>query len=367
MPPLPSLPRTPDSVDTEALIWSTVAQLTQLQSLELRTNPAPDTCTPDALLCHIPALGSLAALTALTSLELVLPVCYMPIADNYMRLLDSGSQWQAWEVVRQLQHGALLSAFRCMPNLQRLACPTLHLATSDTCLTCLTKLTSLTLGGLLPPPPPPSPVPHLHDSGGSAAAAASAVLAAAAAATFRPGAKPPAGSSLLPPMLQQLDLVAGVSAGALAALQLPPSLMWLRVPRIQIGMSDLTGDGSMRPQTLDDLGAAVQLILSLPTPPEIPTSGIELAAEGCRPLSGPRGNGPQSYAQWIPQLAGLDAFQVLILSGGMRLQEGDLVCLASTLPDLQVGYGTEWYISTCTAYDSAVPQMPYMPVLVLAC
>ncbi len=332
-PPRPSPP--PDSVDTEALVFSSIAQLTQLRSLDLRTNPAPGTCSPDALLRHIPALGSLSALTALTSLELVLPVCYMPIADNHTRLLDSGEQWQAWELVRQLQHGALLAAFRSMPHLQRLACPTLHLAPSDTCLTCLTNLTSLTLGGFLPPPPPAlSPAQSLQDSGVAAIAAA----VAAAAAAFRPGATPPAGSSLLPPMLQQLELVAGVSPGALAELQLPPSLTWLSVPRIQIGMSGLTGDGSMRPQTVNDLGAAVQLILSLPTPPELSTSSIELVAEGCLSLSGPRAHGPQGYAEWIPQLAGLDAFQLLTLSGGIRLQEGDLVCLASTLPELTVGY-----------------------------
>ncbi len=154
--PPPTPPHPADSVHTEALLWSTVAQLTQLRSLYLLTNPDPDPAAPEALLPHIPALGSLSALTALTSLDLVLPRCYTPIADSHYRRWCSGAVWADWEVVRQLQHTAILSALQCMPHLQHLGCPTLWIPSTDpTALASLTNLTSLTLGGLLLPPPPP--------------------------------------------------------------------------------------------------------------------------------------------------------------------------------------------------------------------
>lgn len=308
--------RPPGSIDTEACILSSVATLSGLRSLTLMTNPHPDTCTPEALHRHVSSLWSLSALTALTHLDLVLPKCYTPIADSYFRATKvSDSDRYAWESVREQQRHAILSAVRCMPHLEDLRCPTLWLSTADTAL--LTSLTSLVLGGLLPPPPP------LHPPSPFAVGAAA------------PGPLSGATGGTLPPLLEHLNLNIGVSPRTLAALQLPPNMAHLYVYRMEIGMSDVAPDGSIFPETVDAFGPALQLLLPYLDGCDDDSCQMHLFVE-YRHLMRPREGSLEGHAEWIKQLKGMDTFYWVALKG-IAMQEGDLKCLASTLPELKVG------------------------------
>lgn len=295
-----------------------MSSLTQLRSLYLVTNPHPDTCSPEAVLRHIPALGSLSSLTALTSLDLVLPMCYTPIADSYDR---RGDVPEAWEPVRQAQHVALLAAFRCMPQLRRLWCPNLWITAAEAA--SFTNLTSLQLGGLLPP-------------GCGATTGAGA------------GAGAGDGQASLPPNLRDFQLAVAVSPQVLASLQLPLSLRHFYPPRIQFGMSAVGPDGRILAETVEAVGPAVRQLLSC-----VPAQHWQLHAEAVviadwgHFVMKPRADGPQGgHAEWISQLAGLDVFRSFTLDG-VQLQAGDLLCLVATLPKLKVRQHVRPYSSAC--------------------
>ncbi len=309
--------RPPGSVDTEACILSSVGTLTRLRSLTLMTNPHPDTCTPEVLQRHVSSLWSLTSLTALARLDLVLPKCYTPVADSYFRATEvSDSDRYAWECVREQQHQAILSAVRCMPRLEDFRCPTLWLSPSDTA--SLTSLTSLILGGLLPPPPPPLYLPSSFAVGGTALGALSG-----------------ASGGTLPPLLRYLDLNTGASPRTLATLQLPPNLADLRVHCMEIGMSDVAPDGSILPETVDAFGPVLQLLLPYVEECDDSSSQLHLVVE-CGDLMRPRQGSLEGHAEWIKQLEWMDTYHWVALRG-IAMQEGDLACLASTLPELKVG------------------------------
>ncbi len=155
---------------------------------------------------------------------------------------------------------------------------------------------------------------------------------------------------MLPPLLQQLELMVGVSPRVLATLQLLPSFRHLYVRRIQIGMSGVGPDNRILPETVDAIGSAMQLIRSyLPVAMDLTCYDVDVAADCKGSALGPGGDGDQqlSHTGWLRTLAGLRAFKTLTLSG-MQLQERDLECLACTLPDLEVG--------NCGVRDGTIPE-----------
>ncbi len=288
------------------------SMLTQLRSLQLTICLSPSSCSPDAMRPHAKCLGDLGGLTALTSLHLGLSDCYMPAVDSWRRQQQDGSQLEAWEEVREVQRTSLLSALSCMPQLQHLYCSTLWLRPSEAA--SLTALTSLTLGGLLPPPPQ-QPV-------GNRAAA----------------------SGSLPPQLRTLFLLGDVSPSTLAALQPPPSLTALGVNCIRFGTSDASPDCRVLPKAVRDFGLAMRLLTSLQT--EGHWEGLTVAADcGPRPM-GPPEAGPQGHTGWIVELAVLDTWLTYIKLEGVRLRVGDVACLVSSLPRLQVctWFSNRWFL-----------------------
>ncbi len=128
---------------------STVAQLTNLESLCLLTYCDSPSVSPEAVWPHATCVAHLSALTALTYLRLEVSACYDYPVESWSAMMKDVYRYHAWRVVQEAHRTSLLSALGCMPQLQRLFCPGLWLQPSE--LAPLTALTSVTLMGLLPP------------------------------------------------------------------------------------------------------------------------------------------------------------------------------------------------------------------------
>ncbi len=216
---------------------STVAQLTTLQSLILLTSFNTTSWSPEAVLPHATCVARLSALTALNHLQLELSWCYDTHRDSGSAMETEGKQHGAWCEVRETHRTSLLSALRCMPQLQHLDCPTLWLQPSD--LASLTALTSATLRGLLPPAV--GQQPSGREGRGLTGPQA-------------------AGCVPLPPYLRELVLFLGASPRAYAALRPAAAFSRLRAPIMLFSMSDTTaaeggggGGGGPRCAAADDL------------------------------------------------------------------------------------------------------------------
>ncbi len=300
----------------ESRIYSAVAQLRTLHSLHLTTsNLDPTVGFPEALRPHATCVARLSALTALTSLYLNLANYYEHHGDSWERQQQDGEQHGAWCEVREAHRTSLLSALRCMPQLQHLDCPTLWLRASEL-PAALTALTSLTLGGLLPPPAGGHPL-GLRDAGHGVA---------------------------LPPRLQEMVLQQGISPRALAELQPPPSSFHLDVSVMSFGMSDVLIDGHVRPEAVAVVGAAVRTLVACRSQADDGPHRICITEDGSPCLLLPREESPSGHMEWIQQLQGLDVFKKLELES-ISLSTADLCCLGQVLPGLK-GEGDPTFTAT---------------------
>ncbi len=296
--------------DVEAHVFGGIAQLRSLRSLSLTAHLDPDDCTPDTLRPHATCVAHLSALSALTSLKLELSDCYEHDGHSYNKQQKDGEQHGAWVEVREAHRTSLLSALRCMPQLQHLDCPTLWLRPSEL-PACLTALTSLTLGGLLPPPAGEGTV---HAAGGSA--------------------RPLAEGGALPPQLRDLVLKDSASPRALASLRLPPSFTRLEVTMLRFGTTDVTPDMRLRPEAVAAVGPAVRMAVAHRDAACGPKAVCFLGDGGDGTVL-PREDSPNGHSEWIRQLRGLDVFRTLVLQGWGFVSTGDMCCLAEALPGLQ--------------------------------
>ncbi len=287
------------AVAEQKKLLSTMCKLTQLRSLRLELSLGAGSCTLYAMRQHATVLVHLSTLTALTSLDLELPSCYEPAGDSWQRQLQDGHQHAAWEEVREAHRTAVLSALRCMPQLQDLICRKLWLRPSD--LASLTaSLTSLILGGLLPPEQ------QQQDSSSAAA------------------------SCTLPPQLRTLALAGGASPSCLAAFQPPPSLMEINVSCIRFGRADVSLDCWLRPQAARDVSAAAELLAR-----SEPRACKIVADCGNGPMQ-PPGGAADGHEPWIRGLEPLGTWLEDLTMRGVQLLVGDVVCFASMLPKLRV-------------------------------
>lgn len=288
-----------ESPALEAHVYGEVAQLTQLQKLHLYTNFNPDAWPLDAIRAHATAVASLSTLTGLTSLDLSPSWCYENHGDSWSGLRALGDQRGAWCAVREAHRSSLLSAVRCMPQLQLLECPALWLQPCE--LASMTALTSIRAAGLLPPAVAQHPIQLLSAGGG------------------------PPGS--FPPQLRVLQLRVGSSPRALAALQPPASFTTLRCPTLRFGMSDVRGvEGRLLPEVVAAVGPAVRLLVAY----RAGGTCIGIEADGGAFLLLPREDAPNGHIEWIQQLQGLDAFRRIELEA-INFRPGELSCLGHTL------------------------------------
>ncbi len=302
-----------------AMHASTLEQLTALRSLHLTYN-AP-LATPETVLPQATCVARLSALTALTHLQLVPSWCYEDHGDDWLTAGDMGSSPEEvaeWCEVAEAHRAALLSALRCMPQLQSLESAKMWLRPSE--LLPLTALTSLTLAGLLPPGAGHPSVP----------------------AWTRPGGRLPAGAAL-PPQLHTLDLRDGASPRALALLQPSPAFVRLSVSCMHFGMSDVDADGRPWTETVEAVGPAVRLILAYRDPAYQPSCYRYGSIEGFT-IAGrseghvcPREGSLTGHTEWIRQLQGLgDAFDRIVLEGiDLSSNPADVSCLGHTLCNLK--------------------------------
>lgn len=311
--PKPSLrhARPADSMATESRILSSVCQLTRLRSLHLTTNVPARACGLAAVAPHAQTLTQLSALTSLTSLDLVLPACYRPVADRWSRWKFREKDCQAWQALWSTQRSSLLLALRRMPGLEHLGCRDLWMDPSE--LVPLTALTSLTLGGLMP-----LSQPELPPSEGMA-----------------PWSLPAQGMAdwALPQQLQELHLADGASPSILRLLQLPPSLRRIRASALCFGMYD-TAEGVVLPRAVQAVGTAVRLLVRHAG--NVDPSFIVAADCGPDPME-PSEEGAVSHTEWISHLAGLSPAVTKLEIRHVQLRVGDVACLASALPHLKVG------------------------------
>ncbi len=299
-----------DGPDVDARLLGLVPHLKTLRALHLVLDGDTDNCTPHTLRPHATCVARLSALTGLTRLKLVLSRCYEHDGDSYYKQQKDGEQHGAWVEVREAHRTSLLSALRCMPQLQHLDCPTLWLRPSEL-PACLTALTSLTLGGLLPPPAVEGPGGLAGGDGFPARLAAGVPL---------------------PPQLQELVLRTAASPRAIAQLQPPPPLVHLDVQTLRFGVSDVD-DGKLRPEAVEAVGPAVRKLLACRHPVRGPNLMRVRTDCGTDQLL-PRDGSPSGHMEWIQQLQGLEAFRNLTLTD-VRLRPADLCCLGQALPSLQ--------------------------------
>ncbi len=240
LPHLIPLPSEPGLLDA-------ICKLRQLQQLHLVIHLDPAATSPDRLRPYAAWLCQLNALAALVRLHLELPDCCQSTGDSWARRAKDGDVHQAWEGVREQLRTSLLSALRCMPQLQHLQCPTLVLQPAEAA--SLTALTSLTLATLQPP--------ELLPNGGSAAPAPAPASAAPGRAS---AAAPRQAAGMLFPQLQALTLTEGASPRTLAALAPLSSLTSLKVSCIRFGMSDVAAGCRVRPEAVEAFEPAMQLL-----------------------------------------------------------------------------------------------------------
>ncbi len=322
----------------ETQLLSTVSTLTQLRSLNLSLLVNPHACTPDSVRPHATCLACLGALTALTSLHLSLQAGRKVYGDSWKEQTEAGAEHVAWAEVTEVQRSSLLSALRCMPQLQDLSCAKLWLRLYE--VTPLTALTRLTLGGLLPP--------HVAPTGDGAASAVAAATSAAAASV---GAGASASGGSLPPQLRAFDLWEAIAPSALAALQPPTSMTKLHVSCIRFGMSDVSPDCRVLPKAVRDFGLAARRLAPFLLPEY--WHDLTVAADcGDRPM-GPPEAGAQSHTGWIRQMDVLSALTHLRFQG-VRLYVGDLACLVATLPDLEASTVSHTGVAHAVLRASAV-------------
>ncbi len=294
-----------ESPALEAHVYGEVAQLTQLQKLHLYTNFDPNAWSLDAIRPHATAVARLSTLTALTVLDLSPSWCYEDHGGSWKAVQALGSQLGAWCAVREDHRTSLLSAVRCMPQLQHFECPMLWLQPCE--LAPLTAPASLKVAGLLPPAAGQQPAQGLG-AGGSTARA-------------------------LPPQLRWLDLRVGSSPRALAALQPPASLTCLRSPMLRFGVSDVTGvAGRLLPEAVAAVGRAVQLLVAYRD--QAGCTSIKIEGDGGPGLLRPREDALTGHIEWIQQLQGLDVFPLVKLAH-INFRPGELSCLGHTLCNLQ--------------------------------
>ncbi len=296
----------------------------------------PAACTPDALAPHASSVARLSALTALTSLRLAMSLRLDYLGDSWSQREQDGEQHDAWVAVRQAHQTAVLCVLCAMPQLQTVDCPTLWLHPSEAAP--LTAVTNLSVGGLLPQPLASLVAPE-------------AVAQQSTAAT------------MWPPRLQELTLHSGASPRLLAVLQLPATLRTFTCHTIRFGMLDVEVSNRIKQETLDALGPAVQLLVRTKRPTAV--DRMQVLADGARGLLRPRERGPRGHAEWLGQLAGLDAFSGIELSG-MKLRAGDLISLVSTLPNLQVGWGLRTLLFVTVYAGSWVPVAVCAPCTTLS-
>ncbi len=285
----------------EADVYGVLSQLRKLQALRLSFVMDHVKCKPDTLRTYATGVAQLSALTALTSLELLPSGCYDDDGD--------GKTWQAdaldsWSEAREAHRASLLSALRCMLQLQHLKCPRMWLRPLEL-PAFLTALTSLTLCGLLPPP------------GHTRLGLASAPL--------------PAASAPLPPQLRELVLVMAASPRAIAQLQPPPSLVHLVVPTLRFGMSDVDDD-NLRAEAVAAVGPAVRTLVACRHPVRGPDS-LCIHADGSGAPLLPCEDSPNGHVEWIRQLQGLDVFDEIAIDT-VHLSTAELCCLGQVLPNL---------------------------------
>ncbi len=292
----------------------------------------PDTMRPHA--ACVAQLSNLTGLTGLTSLKLKMSHEYADYVDSRRWQLQDGEHHGAWVEVREVHRTSLLSALRCMPQLQLLYCPTLWLRPSEL-PACLTALTRLALGGLLPPPLPPAAEhsPSSFNDGG--------------------GACRPYGA--LPPQLQELVLGSGLTEGAspraIALLQPGPAFTRLDVHKLVFGISDVTPDGRLRPEAVAAVGPAVRLLAAHGGLTQR-SSSFYIAGDGSAALLLPREDSPNGHVEWIRQLQGLEAYRARLELQSLALTALDMCCLAQALPGLTgergrwpwgFNYGQPWF------------------------
>ncbi len=318
------LPLSPGSPVQEATLVSAIAQLTSLRSLSLKAIITPAACQPAALALHATSLARLSALAALIHLQLTLSPCYEDHGDAWSRQDEDGEHHAAWVEVREVHRATLLSALQAMPQLQHLYCPTLWLRPSEAAT--LTALTSLTLGGLYPPP--------AGEGSGSG------------------GAMP------LPPQLIKLALHTAASPRVLAGLQFPDTLEVLNIWQLRFGMSDVTPDHQLLPETVAAMGPAVRRISGL-RGPRPGYAAMMVAADAAPGLLAPRSAVPDGHAEWLGSLRGFVGMSSLVMTmNGLALDFGDVCCLASALCKYQASLGlvaAASHLNRCSVAKSWMP------------
>ncbi len=285
-------------------MFSAVAQLPSLRSLHLTTSLNQETWSPEALRPYATCVACLSALTALTRLQLNPSFGYYDRGDSRRSMGRDPNRDDLMREVWAAHHTSLLSALRCMPQLQSLTASALWLRPSE--LAPLTSLTSITVPGLLPDLERPSVTAQ-----GSAAG----------------------GATLLPPHLQEL-LLGGASPRALAELRPQQALSRLCAHRMRFGVSDVDTAGRLRAEAVAAVGPAVRLLTTY-RDPTCKLVVVHIANDARHsPLLPPEGV-PNGHMEWIRQLQGLDgAFRMVTLEG-LALGPGDLSCLGESLRDLE--------------------------------
>ncbi len=290
-----------------------VGQLVALRSLHLSTSSHPSSL--DAVRRHATCVASLSTLTALTHLQLVPPSTYEDHGDNFIDASSISRELEGWCAAREAYRSSLLSALRCMPQLQSVNCSRLWLRPSE--LAPLTALTSLTLAGLLPP----GDEHPLEVAGG------------------RPGRFQPAGAAL-PPHLHTLYLDR-VSPRTLARLRPSAAFTRLDVTCMQFGISDMGEDGRLLEQTVEAVGPAVRLLTAyrhrygLCSRDRLSSwGGLAILGRGPADVR-PRQESPNGHIEWIRHLQGLDDAYDCVDFDSLVLSAGELNCLGHTLRNLQ--------------------------------
>ncbi len=285
---------------------ASVAQLTNLRSLSLECVLTQDAMTPEVLASHGTCWARLSALTALTRLVLMLAGDYRHHGDSWAQRQREGEDHEAWCEAQEQHRTALLSALRAMPQLQDLDCPTLWLTPAE--LAQLAAPTGIIMGGLLQQQQQRQ----------------------------EPGENSSSSCSSLPPSLGWLKLYAAVSPRVLASMAVPDSLSGLCALRLRFGMSDVTPDNRLLPETVAAVGPAVQR-LSAHRSGGFMYRFFTIEADGAPGLLMPRAGVAEGHAEWLGQLVGLECIRTVHLSS-LALQFEDVCCLAASLGRCQVSF-----------------------------